>query len=134
MDRADEFMRTRRLPPAVQQWASSIRLSEAPTSEPGFRSYKLRRHRALYERVAVQLLRDGFFELATNGGSMGPWVERFDDGTGVFGYLYFTSSGMNRLAGANFEPAHIGHYIELALLNSCLHPLPQQPSLRDSAE
>jgi hypothetical protein len=134
MDRADEVMRTRRLPPAVQQWAGSIRLSEAPTSEPGFRSYKLRRHRALYERVATQLLRDGFFELATKGGPMGLWVERFDDGTGVFGYLYFTSSGMTRLAGANFEPAHIARAVEFALLDSRLHPLPQQPSLRDSAE
>ena len=133
MDRAEEVIRTRRLPPAVQQWADSIRLSEAPTSEPGFRSYKLRRHRALYERVAAQLLRDGFFELATKGGPMGLWVERFDDGTGVFGYLYFTSSGMNSLAGANFEPAHIARYIEFALLDSRLHPLPQQPSLRDSA-
>jgi hypothetical protein len=134
MDRADEVIRTRRLPPSVKQWAKSIRLSEAPTSEPAFRSYKLRRHRALYEQVAAQLLRDGFFELATKGGPMGLWVEQFDDGTGVFGYLYFTSSGMNRLAGANFEPGHIATYIEFALLNSRLHPLPQQPSLRDSAE
>jgi hypothetical protein len=45
MDRADEVVRTRRLPPAVRQWGGSIRLSEAPTSKHEFRSYKLRRHR-----------------------------------------------------------------------------------------
>jgi hypothetical protein len=130
MDEAEEVMRTRRLPPGVREWANSIRPSDAPDAEPGFRSYKLKRHRALYERIAEQLLGDGFFELATNGGPMGLWVERFDDGTGVFGYLYFTNEGMSRLAGPGFDAAHIARYIEWALLASRLHPRPEQPSLR----
>jgi hypothetical protein len=89
MDQAGRYLEQHWLPLAAREWARSVRLSQAPKTKHGFSSYKLKRHRDLYRKIAVQLVRDGFFELATNGGPIGLWFERFEDGSALFGYLTF---------------------------------------------
>src|SRR5207245_5820693 len=97
MYQAGRYLEQRRLPPAAQEWARSVRLSEVPKTKHGFSSYKLKRHRDLYRKIAAQLVRDGFFELATNGGPMGIWFERFEDGSALFGYLTFGNAGTSTI-------------------------------------
>jgi hypothetical protein len=134
MDQAGRYLEQRRLPPAAREWARSVRLSEAPETKHGFSSYKLKRHRELYWKIAAQLVRDGFFELATNGGPMGLWFERFQDGSALFGYLTFGASGTSTIGGGERELMYIARHIEFALLNSRVHPLVQQPRLAEEPD
>jgi hypothetical protein len=133
VDEAEAYLMEHRLPPAAEKWASFIRLSDAPHTPHGFSSYKLKRHRDLYGRIAAQLVRDGFFEVATNGGPMGLWFERFEDGSAVFGYLTFGYAGSGKIGKPERELTEIAKDIEWALLASRVHPLVLQPSLDDQA-
>src|SRR5438132_13393329 len=103
MDEAEAYLMEHRLPPAAERWERLIRPFRRPQPQHGFSSYKLKRHQDLYRRIAAQLVRDGFFELATNGGPMGLWFERFEDGSAEFGYLTFGASGLGKAAKAARE-------------------------------
>jgi hypothetical protein len=109
------------------------RTTASPAGPPIAQDSKLKRHRDLYGRIAAQLVRDGLFELATNGGPMGLWFERFEDGSAAFGYLACGSSGRGRIGKPERELIEIAMDIEWALLNSRVHPLVLQPSLDDQA-
>jgi hypothetical protein len=130
VDEAEKYLMEHRLPPAAERWASLFR-SEAP--KHGFSSYKLKRHRGLYRRIAAQLVRDGTFELVTNGGPMGLWFQRFEDGSAAFGYLTFGSAGSGKIGRPEGELTEIAKNIEWALLASRVHPLVPQPSLDEQA-
>jgi hypothetical protein len=133
MDEAERYLREGRVPPAVREWVRSVEGSDTPTRPVPFRPSRLHRYEGLYERVALQLLKDGFFVLATNGGPMALWVELCKDGTGVFGYLYFTIAGRSRLDPCRELPEAIAWRIEMALLNSRVRPLAHQPALADDS-
>jgi hypothetical protein len=133
VDEAEAYLMEHRLPPAADRWASFILPLRRTQPQHGFSSYKLRRHRDLYRRIAAQLVRDGFFELATNGGPMGLWFERFEDGSAAFGYLTFGYAGSSKIGKPERELTQIAKHIEWALLNSGVHPLVLQPSLDDEA-
>ena len=131
VDEAEAYLMEHRLPPAAERWESLIRPFRRPQPQHGFSSYKLKRHRDLYRRIAAQLVRDGFFELVTNGGPMGLWFERFEDGSALFGYLTFGNAGSGKIGKPDRELMEIAKNIEFALLASRVHPLVLQPSLDD---
>jgi hypothetical protein len=144
VDEAEAYLMEHRLPPAAEKWATRaldpeasysgfIRLSDSPHTPHGFSSYKLKRHRDLYGRIAAQLVRDGVFEVATNGGPMGLWFERFEDGSAAFGYLTFEHVGSTKIGKPERELTEIAKHLEWALLNSRVHPLVLQPSFDDQA-
>ena len=133
VDEAEAYLMEHRLPPAMESWARLVRPFRRPQPQHGFYSYKLRRHRDLYGRIGAQLVRDGFFELATNGGPMGLWFKRFEDGSAAFGYLTFGYAGKGKIGKPERELTEIAKHIEWALLDSRVHPLVLQPSLDDQA-
>jgi hypothetical protein len=130
LDAAGRFMFEKKAPPAAARWLASLPRPPKRTKEPGFHSYKLRRYRDLYERVADQLLDDGFFPFETNGDPIGFWLERFEDEVAVFGYLSFECGGMSRVSATSRTSHHLAITIEHALLNCRVQPRREQPAIR----
>jgi hypothetical protein len=130
LDAAERFMVAKEPPPAAASWLASLPTPPRRAKEPGFHSYKLKRYRDLYERVADQLLEDGFFPFETNGDPIGFWLERFDDGVAVFGYLSFECGGMSRVSSTGLTSHYLATNIEHALLNCRVQPRREQPAIR----
>jgi hypothetical protein len=130
LDAAERFMVANEAPPAAASWLASLPAPPRRAKEPGFHSYKLKRYRDLYEQVADQILEDGFFPFETNGDPIGFWLERFDGGVAVFGYLSFECGGMSRLPVTSLTSQHLAINIEHALLNCRVQPRREQPAIR----
>jgi hypothetical protein len=130
LDAAERFMVAKEAPPGAASWLASLPPPPRRAKEPGFHPYKLKRYRDLYELVADQILEDGFFPFETNGDPIGFWLERFDGGVAVFGYLSFECGGMSRLSATSLTPHRLAINIEHALLNCRVQPRRDQPAIR----